>query len=739
MKFLDEGALHIIDTPQGQQIDIDTYDSFLLPGAPGLPAKHVLIALPPQSTLISAELHTSSFIRVPGIVHVAPVSPLLPLDDGRSLAQCSPWNDYQEIYDQVYSSNEAYPQDMIQVKASGTFHCYPYLSLLVCPFQYYPDSGELYYVTDGVITITYSSPSSLPTEVMKSHQSPSFDEMSTLFINSDLFTETNPLDKPETSGLNEAFDYVIITTDALVSAVTSSEFIEWKKSVGYSVKIVTITDTDISDQPGVDLAEKIRNFLRSSYESWGIRYVLLVGDITTIPMRYCYPNPENHRFDPFDYLSGEVPTDYYYADLSLPDAESWDADGDGYYGEYKQDYPDFLAEVYVGRIPTSDSSRITYTLNKLVFVEQDTGAWKKHALHAGAFFYFANEDNTGSSAMDGAVLSYYIEQDIMQNWTVSHYSEQQGLETSQYSWPAINQNAFITDWREGAYAVVNWQGHGWTNGAARKVWTYDDGDEIPESNEIAWPYFITSASLLDDDHPSVVTAVSCYIGCPEYDSNGNLGIDLLTDPSSGAACAVVASARSPYGSEDWPVTPGGSDAIIYEFNRYMITEKEPFGDALYHGKFYANYHYGWDSYPEYLDMYTFNLFGDPSMKLQGRSDNQPPETPIVTGPSRITRGQIATYTFSASDPEDDDIYLWIDWTGDSSDEQWEGPFTSGEHVIFNHSWEKQGSYTLRVKAKDDQGAESEWSFLELTVPKFRWWTMVLQLLCKNAPPISHLK
>ena len=729
MKFLDESDLYIIDTPEGERLEIEGYDSLLKPGAPLLPVKPVLIALPPSSTLISVGLKTPSLIRIPGNFHVNPVSPLLPCDDGGSLMHHSVRNEYKVSYEQVYSSHEAYPTEILQKKASGTCHCCPYLSLLLCPFQYYPVSGELYYVPDGVITITYSSPSSFLVEAAKSHLSNSYDEICPLFLNPELFSEINPSDNTDTASLKETFDYVIITTDALASAVTSSSFINWKTSVGHSVKIVTITDADISNQPGVDLAEQIRNFLRSSFESWGITYVLLVGDITTIPMRYCYPNPLNHRFDPFDYLSGEIPTDYYYADLSLADAESWDADGDGYHGEYTQDYPDFLAEVYVGRLPTSDPAKITYTLNKLASVEQDTGAWKNHALHAGAFFYFNNEDNTGWNAMDGAVLSHYIEQDIMDGWTVSHYSEQEGLERSQYAWPALSENSFITDWREENYAVVNWQGHGWTTGVARKVWTRDDGDGIPEASEIAWPYFLTRYSSLDDDHPSVVTALSCYVGCPEYDPNGNLGIDLLTDPSFGAACGVIASARSPYGSEDWPDTPGGSDAILYEFNRHMITEKEPLGQALYHGKFYANYHYGWDSYLEYLDMFTFNLFGDPSMHLQGISDNQPPSSPTITGPSRIIRDQPTEYTFSASDPDGDTVYLWIDWTGDSPDESWEGPFTSGETVIRTHSWEKVGDYTLRVKAKDDYGTESDWSVLELTVPKYQMVMMILQRLC----------
>ena len=228
----------------------------------------------------------------------------------------------------------------------------------------------------------------------------------------------------ENQNLNDG--YLILTTESIANAVRSSNFMSWKQSVGYTIRFVNITDSIIQNQPGNDLQEQIRNFLREYYSLWNIHFLLIIGDINTVPMRYCYPNPENHEFDIFDFTSGEVPTDYYYADLSSSDEESWDLDGDGFYGEYTQDQPDFVAEIYVGRIPINDISNIQYTLNKIVEYEEDTGSWKHNALHAGAFFYFSNEiqDDDG---MDGAVLSYYIENDLMDGWVISHYSEQQGL------------------------------------------------------------------------------------------------------------------------------------------------------------------------------------------------------------------------------------------------------------------------------------------------------------------------
>lgn len=552
------------------------------------------------------------------------------------------------------------------------------------------------------------------------------------------YREIKELNKPiERLNSYQTYDYVIITTEGLYSAITSSIFLDWKAFIGYNIKIVNITDNEIASQVGQDLPEKIRNFLRSYYQNWGINYVLIVGNHATIPMRYCYPDPTNHRFDIFDLTSGEVPTDYYYADLSSSDSDSWDLDGDGYYGEYGQDMPDFFPEVYIGRIPTNVKSKITYTLDKLVTFEQDTGDWKKNALHAGAFFYFTNEDNSGNPAMDGAKLSYYIENDIMAGWNISHYSEQAGLEKSIYNWPALSETAFINDWRNGKYSIVNWQGHGWTNRVVRKVWSEDDGDGVPEAPEIDLIEFININSYLDDDYPSIVTAVSCYVGCPEQASGGNIGIDLLTNPSLGASIGVIASARSPYGSLDWPNNPGGSDSIIYEFNRLMINDSKKVGEAFYDSKYFCNHNYGWDHYLEYNDMFTFNLFGDPSLEIEGITlENHPPVKPTINGPNKGVPGTEYTYCINATDPEEDSLYVKWEWDdGTSSD--WLGPFISGTEVCDSHIWDKKGSYIISVTVEDEYGAKVR-AYKQVTMPRNKVTTKTLFLKFLEQFPILQL-
>jgi hypothetical protein len=412
---------------------------------------------------------------------------------------------------------------------------------------------------------------------------------------------------------------VIITTGDLRPAIEASDFLSWKASLGYTVRTVLVSDSEIADQPGSDLAQKIRNFLRTQYGPWGIEYVLIVGDLTAVPMRYCYPNPANHTNDagtPNAY-AGEVPTDFYYADLSLPDADSWDLDGDGFYGEWGEDLPDLLTEVYVGRIPTGDPGRVTYTLDKLTGFEQDTGAWKTRALQAGAFAWFENEDFSGREMKDLVTYLNLIEVDLLDGWDITHFSEQAGLVPSIYPWSPLNTSAFAANWCFGQFGIVNWGGHGWPDGVWGKYWAWDDGDGVPESqnpNEITLYQFFGTSYTMDDDYPSIVFTLSCLVGYPEDNAFGNLGIDMLTNPGIGPAAGIVSGTRVVW------VSQGGGELHCYEFNHHLINGPNgpsTVGQALYDSEFFINQNYSWDHFSEYWDIFTFNLYGDPALVWQG--------------------------------------------------------------------------------------------------------------------------
>ena len=98
-----------------------------------------------------------------------------------------------------------------------------------------------------------------------------------------------------------------------------------------------------------------------------------------------------------------------------------------------------------------------------------------------------------------------------------------------------------------------------------------------------------------------------------------------------------------------------------------------------------------------------------------RDDNIPPEIPTITGPAKGTVGVEYTYTFVATDANNDPLSYNIDW-GDGIEETI-GPFPQGESVSANHTWTKRGTYTIRARAKDGYGGISDWGTLEISMPK----------------------
>lgn len=67
-----------------------------------------------------------------------------------------------------------------------------------------------------------------------------------------------------------------------------------------------------------------------------------------------------------------------------------------------------------------------------------------------------------------------------------------------------------------------------------------------------------------------------------------------------------------------------------------------------------------------------------------------------------------TYSTTTHDPEEDEIYYMWDW-GDETYTDWLGPYAPGEEVFATKMWDEIGQYTIKVKAKDEPGMESNWS------------------------------
>jgi hypothetical protein len=97
--------------------------------------------------------------------------------------------------------------------------------------------------------------------------------------------------------------------------------------------------------------------------------------------------------------------------------------------------------------------------------------------------------------------------------------------------------------------------------------------------------------------------------------------------------------------------------------------------------------------------------------------NQPPDTPIIEGPTEIEKGKDCWYNITYFDPDGTPLYKRsIAFNLDYG--IWYGPYKSDNwETKWYWNWTEEGDYIVKAKARDIYGAESDWAILEVTVQK----------------------
>jgi len=94
--------------------------------------------------------------------------------------------------------------------------------------------------------------------------------------------------------------------------------------------------------------------------------------------------------------------------------------------------------------------------------------------------------------------------------------------------------------------------------------------------------------------------------------------------------------------------------------------------------------------------------------------NSPPEIPTIDGPTSGEFGEEYIYEISATDPDDNEIFFYIDWGNGTIETK--GPYDSGRIVKVKHIWDQRGTYTIKVQSRDTYDEKSEWATLEVAMP-----------------------
>ena len=576
---INAGEYTIEKTSRGDEIRMENFGRLPSPGVPMLPAKIFSVAIPPGAEVTGVTFEAGREIVLDGTYSIPPV-PLheLVTDEEEPLPVLARANraEFEANYTGVYSQNAFYPAARGEFVRESGYRKYNLVDVRVSPFDWNPKSGQLVLHPSVTINVNYTVPSDankavqdnlIRTEKIARHIVVNYDQAQTWYGGS-----------RAGRGL---YDFVIITLDSLTAAV--QPLVAWEEGKGRTVYVATTTWI-YANYTGYDNAEKIRNFLLEKYPSgeWGIEDVLMVGHYDDVPMRRCQQ----------DQGYGKPETDFYYAELSKPDSQSWDSNGNHLYGE-NADTIDFYNEVLVGRIPWSDTATVESICNKSVAYENNADpAYKKNILLLGGYFW-ANTDNA-------VLMEYKTNPSLhpwMSDWTSIRMYEQNSDYYSSYpcDYELLRSNVMAV-WPAGQYSFVNWAGHG-----------------SPTSSHIyglGAPAFIASSDCpnLNDNYPAIIFADACSNSDTDY---LNIGQAMMKSGGVG----FVGATKVAYGCPGWNhPNDGSTQSLDYYFTTGCTSGDYTQGEALQTAmrEMYTN---GLWAYTRYETFEWGALWGNPNLSM----------------------------------------------------------------------------------------------------------------------------
>jgi hypothetical protein len=219
--------------------------------------------------------------------------------------------------------------------------------------------------------------------------------------------------------------------------------------------------------------------------------------------------------------------------------------------------------------------------------------------------------------------------------------------------------------------------------------------------------------VIEGDTPEILNSIketkSGFVAVGTTFSSGQDDYDLL----------VILTDNNGYEYEKWSL--GGTS---YEEGNYVYVTSQ--GDYLITGYTVS---YGTQG--------TSDLW---LLKIEGYSINLPPDAPEIDGPIHGLINIYYIWSFTATDPDDDNIYFYIDW-GDGTILDWDGSYESGEEVNFSHKYEDIGEFAIKAKAKDEFGNEGNFSQHTVQIPRNKPSNSNIHLLnwiFDRFPNIGHL-
>lgn len=448
-------------------------------GTPELPVHYLRFSVPCDATdftvSVTGETTTATRYTLP----VYPTQPPIPSDRNTS----------EQLFvspdSTVYSNNRYWPAVPVQVVDEGFLDGDNHIvTVAVWPISYAPTDGEILFRNSVTVRLDYSvknagseNPSRLRAISRRATGRNNVrwgrEEAKRIVVNPaqiDGFapaTATRSASSRTVTTLPD-FEYTVVTNRELAPAF--DRLIGWKRQKGYSAGVVCIEDIlACPDFQGGDLVSNIdddagkpRAYLKYTYDSGSLRYALLAGDYTVLPIRYgtgrrSITIKDSQNQDSSIYVDWPIPSDLYFSDFN----GNWNVDGDSLYGEFESSEMytmDYAPEIFVGRLLCTNRQEIANYTEKLIRYERNPGNGDYSYLQKA--FYHQCDELQGIHEADSVSSNF---SPIFPQYTI--FEEKPSYNTENPTFPSGSE--VITEMNE-RYGFFSWHGHGNPGGIGTK-------------------------------------------------------------------------------------------------------------------------------------------------------------------------------------------------------------------------------------------------------------------------------
>jgi len=253
--------LNQVETPRGIAYipTVEEGTPLLDAGAPDLP-KLISTLIIPDLAGMNARVVSSRFTDFPGM-EIAP-------SKGNLLRTVDPAT-VPYTYGASYTANRFYPENIVSTRDPFIVRDLRGQTILVTPFQYNPVTKVLRVYHEVTVELFKENENGTNPFTRRSGEIRIEEEWAHVyaseFMNFDALTYTP---------LNEYGNLLIISYGSMMNAM--QPYVDWKTSIGFPVEMVDVATVGTT-------AAAIKTYIANYYNTNGLSFVLLVGDVAQIP------------------------------------------------------------------------------------------------------------------------------------------------------------------------------------------------------------------------------------------------------------------------------------------------------------------------------------------------------------------------------------------------------------------------------------------------------------------------